>query len=992
MASHRYPDRQALWRASACVHALRLCLLTLFLVCALARSTEAQDLAVDTVTAHAVTIYDEPVHLLPSEIGTIVREAQPRVAVLAAEDEDGRIHRFEVESTDGSATYWLVFALHNATGRALDLVFDLPHASSLPSAGLRETFDASRLLRLSVSEGAMPVRQLVRTGDRFSIFLAEGARVTFIAELASPDIDLARLLDQQSLLREGSTLALLRGFSLGACALLVLLTLMLLVARPFRHTFPILTLSAAVLGIVALELRLLPEGVLVSTGTIALTQALLSLVFSLSLLAISAIFLDLARTAPRLTHLWLTFAGFLVVVGALAFVEPDLALMIGTFSQSLIGFFGLAILCGYAYLRDKMALLLLPAWLTLSLWLAASVLMTSLLSTGPHSETIITSGLILVAALFAASALYVPVDRGKRSKPNSMSERSAELVTRAGGFVWTYRVNDEHLHLGEDLARALGFAPDKVCGPLRTVGRKLLHPADFPDLLAALNPSDGQARSRFNLRLRLVDDQGQDHLFALRAYFTFAPLSASDPTEEGMTDQRCLLCLGLLLPDASGALLGHARETYGLLDPLTRLPKEALFRERLGQLTDLADRLAPEIVWLAFFDFLQGDEASEAFDLSLDRAAIVFSSRLQTGLRSGETLARLGPLRFALLGTSADRSHLTGRLSSLLEKAVRLPVDLRGSAVIMRGVGGLAFAAPEDSPDLLLHKTAIATFRASRTGAKTPFEVYSERGARLSTQQRTAVQTLERAATRGGIDLRSAPIFDLTTQAVVGERVWPAHKESLLGWQDLSLPQNPTLDKPLLVIALRQLDLAFSALSRRKRNQQGHLHICLPSRTLFANEVVARLKREATAFAGQSHAPFTLCLTETDLLFAGNDAIDALNEYRALGYTFSMRGFGEGHGCLTPIVRYAFSTLFHTPHANLSLDELRLWMRLSKTFDAQLVLERVNDHLTYELAKNAGLTLATGTYMTPNATRAGQLGSKLNIWNTPARIVSDATP
>lgn len=158
-----------------------------------------------------------------------------------------------------------------------------------------------------------------------------------------------------------------------------------------------------------------------------------------------------------------------------------------------------------------------------------------------------------------------------------------------------------------------------------------------------------------------------------------------------------------------------------LHDQLTGLPNRFLLMDRLGTALARLDRRGGEAM-LAFIDLdgfkeINDQHGHVAGDLVLRTTA----QRLRSGLRSCDTVARVGGDEFVVLCTDAVDHQTIDVLTRRLEDLVCRPVDGDGWSVdVVASVGAVAFDDGALDADTLLAHADLAMYAAKRNQSVNP--------------------------------------------------------------------------------------------------------------------------------------------------------------------------------------------------------------------------------------------------------------------------------
>ncbi|MDK1375695.1 7TM-DISM domain-containing protein, partial [Sinorhizobium sp. 6-70] len=141
--------------------------------------------------------------------------------VSTAPGTDGIVRRIEVRSsTENHQGDWAVFALANVSEEQLERVIVAPHFRLVNSKLFWPDLGSQRILSITPSEGFALDRQPSDEADVFRITLNPGAVITFVAELATPDLPQIYLWQPDAYKDTVNAFTLYRGIVLGIAGLL----------------------------------------------------------------------------------------------------------------------------------------------------------------------------------------------------------------------------------------------------------------------------------------------------------------------------------------------------------------------------------------------------------------------------------------------------------------------------------------------------------------------------------------------------------------------------------------------------------------------------------------------------------------------------------------------------------------------------------------------------------------------------------------------------
>ena len=414
-------------------------------------------------------------------------------------------------------------------------------------------------------------------------------------------------------------------------------------------------------------------------------------------------------------------------------------------------------------------------------------------------------------------------------------------------------------------------------------------------------------------------------------------------------------------------------------DSLTGLPNRSLFNDRIGQLMALSRR-HHQACALLFIDLDRFKEVNDTLGHQVgDDLLRQIAQRLQQGVRTEDTVARIGGDEFVVLLPNTDQAGAQAVAHNLLER-LREPVRLAPALLYrpMASMGLAVFPQDGDTPDLLLRSADLAMYGA-KLGGRNRMASYTPTMSQAS-EHAFAIQTeLAEAIEQQQLRIYFQPKCRLSDGALMGA-------EALVRWQrpgnGLVLPGEfigvaekcgllLALDHWVMNEALRQLGLwAVAGLWRapwRLGVNQNVADLQRPDMLAQLQQMLRTHQVSATALE--------LEITEDALMQHTPEQLARLDELRSMGVSVSIDDFGTGYSSL--------AYLRQLPVSVIKIDRSFVNGMLTNDNDAVLVRTIV------DMAHNLGHTLvAEGIEQAPQRQHLAALGCELGQGYLFGRAVS----
>ncbi|HSI21806.1 MAG TPA: EAL domain-containing protein [Methylophilaceae bacterium] len=514
----------------------------------------------------------------------------------------------------------------------------------------------------------------------------------------------------------------------------------------------------------------------------------------------------------------------------------------------------------------------------------------------------------ILAALFdkhisklnsAAESMAYSMTRELREK----EEKLRAVVDAALDCIITINGEGNITEFNRAAEETFGYCSDEVIG--RNLAEVIIPPAYRERHLAGMAHFMGTGESRIlGKRLELTAIRADGSEFPVE--LTITKLNREGPP----------LLTGFLRDITDRKKAEDEIHSLAFFDPLTRLPNRRLMRDRLQHaLTSYTRRRhhgAILFIDLDNFKTLNDTRGHGIGDLLL----IEVASRLQTCIRTDDTVTRLGGDEFVvLLENLNEEAHFAATEAELVGEKIcqtlNQPYMLNGFEyhnTCSIGIG--LFHDASVSVDELLKRADTAMYEAKRAGRNTVR--FFDPAMQALLEDRTGLESDLRHALRDGQ-------FVLYFQRQVDDAYRVISAEVLLRWQHpergLVSPAQfiPVAEETSLILPIGQWVLEsacqqLKAWENDPRTRALELAVNVSARQFRQSGFVEQVRRVLER-TGAAPAKLKLELTESLVLDNIEDSIRKMEALRAIGIRFSVDDFGTGHSSLTYLKRLPLSQL-----------------------------------------------------------------------------------
>jgi len=824
-----------------------------------------------------------------------------RIQVSTAPGADGIIRRIEVRARAGGNN-WAVFALANNGDEQIDRLVVAAHYRMVGSGLLWPDLGLSRIVYITPSSGDPPERQDNGGADVFRITLDPGTVITFVAELRTDNLAQLYLWEPDAYKDKLNSLTLYQGIVIGIAGLLALFLTILFVVKGSVMFPAAAALGWAVLIYIGIDFGFWPKVFDLSSGAERIWRASGEAILAATLLVFLFAYLNLNRWHVRYAHItvgWLAFLGALVAVALFA---PAVASGIARISLFLVAVLGFGLVIYLATHNFDRAVMLIPTWLLLVIWVIGAALTVLGLVTNDIVGPALLGGLVLIVMLIGFTVMqHAFAGGGVASGIVSDIERRALALTGAGDMIWDWDVSSDKVFTSPETEAALGLKHGALDGSAAK-WLDVLHQGDRDRFRATLDSVLEQRRGRVVQDFRMRTADGHYLWFALRA----RPVVGSDGE---------VVRLVGTITDVTEFKTAEERLLHDAVhDNLTGLPNRELFLDRLKAVLGLAKSdpaLRPTVLVIDIDRFKQvNDSVGMAVD---DSILLTLARRLGRLFKPQDTLARLAGDQFGMILLSERDSARITAFAETIRKTLRAPITFRDREIFLTASIGLALGGGEpNQAEDLLKDAELAMYHAKRTGGDR-IDVFKE-AMRARKSDRLSVESdLRRALERDEITILYQPIVRLEDRAVAGFEALARWNHPKLGRLSPAEFINIAEETGLIVeLGLLVLDRAARQLSTWQRTLRHReplfASVNVSSRQLLRHDLIQDL-RTVLGRAPLARGSLKLELTESAVMENPEHAAQMLHRIRELGAGLALDDFGTGYSSLAYLQRFPFDTI-----------------------------------------------------------------------------------
>lgn len=859
--------------------------------------------------------------------------------VSTAAGADGIVRRIEVRSSSNEHSGdWAVFALANVTDEQIDRLIVAPHFRLVGSGLLWPDLGSTRILSITPSEGFALDQVENSEDDVFRITLNPGTVITFVAEMASPELPQLYLWEPEAYKDTVNAYTLYRGIVLGIAGLLAVFLTILFVVKGTSMLPATAALAWAVLAYVSVDFGFLSKLISVTPGDERIWRSGTEVLLATGLVVFLFTYLNLNRWHTNLSYVTVAWILGLGGLFAVAIYDPPLASGIARMSFAATAVAGVALIAYLGFNRYDRAVMLIPTWALILCWLFGAWLTVTGQLANDIVQPALGGGLVLIVLLMGFTVMQHAFAGGAYHQGLfSDMERQAMALAGSGDTVWDWDVARDRVVTSPDLSPQLGLSPGALAGPARNWLPRV-HADDRDRFRTTLDVLLEHRKGRLTHQFRMRAEDGHYHWMLLRA----RPVLGSN--------SEVIRCVGTII-DVTEQKTSEDRLLHNAVhDNLTGLPNRQLFLDRLETVIGLAE-LNPNIRPSVFMiDLDRFKQVNDKLGMSVgDTILLALTRRLKRLLKPQDTLARISGDQFGLVLVSEQEAVKVAAVAEAISKAISAPIDFAGQDIrLTASIGLVTWVESNAVPDDLMKDAELAMYQAKRFGGNR-IEPFRPAFRTVGSDRQRLESDLRRALERNELTLVYQPIVELKDAEIAGF-------EALLRWED---PKRGTVPPSEFIPVAESsdliLELGMYALRRAAEDLSqwqiaiGEIPVFMSVNLSSAQLLKSDLCNDVIKVISATHsdpAHFRLELTESVVMHNPQQALMTLTRLADAGIGLTLDDFGTGHSSLSYLTRFPFKTI--KIDKSLVIDQsdkggilIRSIVSLAKRLEMQVVAEGV---------------------------------------------------
>ncbi len=827
-----------------------------------------------------------------------------RIQVSTAPGADGIVRRIEVSALEaGAQPSWIVFALTNDSDEQLTRLIVAPHFRFVGSGVVWPDLGSSRITTITASQGLAPERDDNPQADVFRLTLDPGTTVTYVAELRTPSLPQLYLWEPDAFKDKSTSLTLYEGILIGIAGLLALFLTIVFVVRGAMIFPAAAALAWAVFAYVCIDFGFWRKMFGLEDASERIWRAGVEATIAATLIVFLFAYLNLRRWHVRYMHFALAWLLLMAAVVGLSVFNAPVAAGVARISIATVAGVGLLLILSLAARGSDRAVMLIPTWYLLAVWVVAAGAAALGYLTNDLAAPGLVGGLVLVVMLIGFTVMQFAFSGASGAADSGVdAARRSLAMTGSGEAIFDWNVVNDEISGAEALESQLGLKRGALEGPAAG-WLDVLHPLDRDRYTLALDGLLHQRSGRINHDLRLRGSDGHYFWYVLKA----RPVVSADG--------EVVRVIGSLA-DVTEIKSAEERMLHDAVhDNLTGLPNRELFYDRLTSALYLAQKPGASAPAALIVDIDGFKAVNDSYGLSMgDSALLAVARRLARDLKPGDTLARLSGDQFGVIilaGLSAG--DVMAKLDAL-RGAIAAPISFGEREIALTVSIGAAVYDPKlhVKGGELLADAQLALANAKKGGGDRVALF-----ARIMRSQRSDRQTLEndmrRALERGEIMVLFRPIVRLEDRTVAGFQAltrWRHYRHGVLEEDEyVSIAESTGLIVDIGAYALETTARELAAWQKALEvSPPIFATVAASSRQVLSHDLLTDVRAALSRHFAQ-RGSLKIAIAESLVMENPEYAAVLLRRVREIGAALMLDRFGAGYTSLGHLPQFRFDAV-----------------------------------------------------------------------------------